>query len=142
MQLTQTDDEIRGILSRVRTIGLVGASSSPQRPSHQVMQFLQQHGYRVIPINPKLAGETLHGETVRASLLELGEPVDMVDIFRASEQVGPVVQDAIRNGAGVVWMQLGVVNHEAAAAAAKAGMTVVMDRCPKIEITRLRIPPP
>ncbi len=136
------DDDIRAILGRVRSIALVGASARPERPSHEVMGFLQAHGYRVVPVNPGLAGQALLGETVCASLRDITGPIDMVDVFRASDQVGPVVEDAIAIGAGVVWMQLGVVNHPAAAAARAAGLAVVMDRCPKIEISRLRLPRP
>jgi predicted CoA-binding protein len=133
-----TDDQsIAGILGRVKTIALVGASARPERPSYGVMQFLQQRGFRVIPVNPGLAGQNLLGETVRGRLSEISEKIDMVDIFRASDKVGLVVDEAIAVGAGVVWMQLGVVNEAAAAAARAAGLAVVMDRCPKIELLRL-----
>jgi predicted CoA-binding protein len=131
------DAEIRSILTDVRTIALVGASARPERASHEVMRFLQGVGFRVIPVNPGLAGQQLLGETVRATLSDIGEPVDMVDVFRASDQVGPVVEDAVAIGAKVVWMQLGVVNEAAAARARNAGLRVVMDRCPKIEWARL-----
>ncbi len=140
--MTQTgmepeDTRIAAILRRVRHIALVGASARPERPSHGVMRFLQAHGYRVTPVNPGLAGQVLLGETVRATLREVEPPIDMVDIFRASDQVGPVVDDAIAVGAGVVWMQLGIVNEAAADAARRAGIEVVMDRCPKLEFSRL-----
>ena len=135
------DERIAAILRRVRHIAMVGASAKPERPSFGVMRFLQQHGYRVTPVNPGLAGQSLLGETVHASLRDVPLPVDMVDIFRASDQVGPVVADAIAIGAGVVWMQLGVVNEPAAAAARAAGIEVVMDYCPKIEISRLGLLP-
>jgi predicted CoA-binding protein len=128
---------LRALLSRVKVIALVGASARPDRPSHAVMAFLQGAGYRVIPVNPALAGERLLGETVRAGLRDIAEPVDMVDIFRASDKVAPIVEDAIAIGAGVVWMQLGVVNEAAASRARAAGLTVVVDRCPKIELPRV-----
>jgi predicted CoA-binding protein len=135
------DDVIRSILTSVRTIALVGASANPHRPSHEVMTFLQSRGYRVIPVNPGLAGQTLLGETVRADLAEIGEAVDMVDIFRNSAQAGTVADAAIAVGARVVWMQLGVIDEAAAQRGRTAGLTVIMDRCPKIEIIRLGLPP-
>ncbi len=141
MSQATEDRRIRAILERVRTIALVGASARPERASHAVMGFLQRFGYRVIPVNPGLAGQSLLGETVRASLRHVAEPVDMVDVFRASDKVGPVVDDAIAIGAKVVWTQLGVVNQPAAAAARAAGLEVVMDRCPKTEIARLGLSP-
>jgi predicted CoA-binding protein len=131
-----TDAEIRGILTRYSRIALVGASARPERPSYGVMGFLLRHGFDVTPVNPALAGQTIHGQTVVATL-EGATPLEIVDVFRASDQVGPVVAEAIRLGARVVWMQLGVVNREAAAAARAAGITVVMDRCPAIEWPRL-----
>jgi uncharacterized protein len=135
-----TDAEIRDLLTTTRTIAMVGASDRPDRPSHAVMRFLQSHGYRVIPVNPALAGQTLLGETVVASVADAG-PVDMVDIFRNSEAAGAITDEAIAAGAKAVWMQLGVINEAAAARARAAGLKVVMNRCPKIEIGRLGIPP-
>jgi predicted CoA-binding protein len=132
------DDElIASTLRRVRTIAVVGASDKPHRASHGVMRFLQGRGYRCVPVNPKLAGQTLLGETVQADLGSIGEPVDMVDVFRNSTDAGPVVDEAIAIGAQVVWMQLGVINTEAAERGCAAGLTVIMDRCPAIEIPRL-----
>ena len=134
-----TDDEIRRILTEVRTIALVGWSPKPDRPSHRVAAFLKGRGYRVIPVNPGQAGATALGEVVRASLAEIGEPVDMVDIFRRSEEAGAVVDEALAvlPGLKAVWMQLGVVDAAAAARAEARGVAAVMDRCPAIEMPRL-----
>ena len=132
-----TDAKIRRILSSVRVIALVGASANWNRPSYFVMKYLQGKGYRVIPVNPANAGKEMLGETVYASLRDIPDKVDMVEVFRASDQVPPVVDDAIAIGAKVVWMQLGVRNDAAAAAAAAAGIEVIMNRCPKIEYGRL-----
>src|SRR3954468_24639671 len=132
-----SDAQIRTILERVRTIAMVGASSNWNRPSYFVMKYLQGKGYRVIPVNPGLAGQELLGERVYAALRDIPEPVDMVEVFRASNQAGPVADDAIAIGARVLWMQLGVRNEEAAARAEAAGLEVVMARCPKIEFGRL-----
>lgn len=133
------NDTIREVLTSVSTIAMVGASDDPYRPSHEVMQFLQKQGYRVIPVNPALAGQTLLGELVHASLAEIPDPVDMVDIFRRSEFAGAITDEAIAIGAKVVWMQLDVIDEDAAARARAAGLTVIMDRCPKIDISRLGI---
>lgn len=135
--LAYTDAFLRGVLERVRTIALVGASDDPVRAAYFVMKYMQSKGYRVIPVNPKLAGRTLLGETVYASLKDLPERVDMVDVFRNSAAAAGVTDEASAHGAAVVWMQLGVRNDEAAARAEAAGLTVVMDRCPKMEYQRL-----
>ena len=131
------DDLLRKILTDTKTIAMVGASANPARPSNGVMRFLQSRGYRVIPVNPNLAGPTLNGERVYRKLAEIKEPVDMVDVFRISEAAGAVADEAAAIGAGVLWMQLGVINEKGAARARKAGLTVIMDRCPAIEIPRL-----
>jgi len=140
MPLTE-DADIRALLDGARTIALVGASDRPDRPSHRVMATLQRHGYRVIPVNPQITGEHVHGEFVFRDLDQLGDPIDIVDIFRRSDAVGPIVDQAIAIGAKAVWMQLGVVDDAAAARAEAAGLQVVMDRCPAIEIPRLGLAP-
>ena len=132
-----SDDYIRGIFARVKTIAMVGASPRPDRPSNHVMEFLQRKGFRVIPVNPQAAGQILHGEKVVAALSDIAEPIDMVDIFRRSSEVAPVVDEAIAKHAKIVWMQLGVRDDKAAAKAEAAGIDVVMNRCPAIEMPRL-----
>jgi len=132
-----TDAYLRDVLTGARTIAVVGASPRPSRPSHRVMHFLQREGYRAIPVNPFAAGGSILGERCYASLAEVPEPVDMVDIFRRSEFAGAAVDAAIAVGAKVVWMQLGVVDAAAAGRARAQGIKVVMDRCPAIEIPRL-----
>jgi uncharacterized protein len=136
MPLT-SDAEIAELLRQTRTIAMVGASDRPDRPSYGVMKFLVDRGYRVLPVNPQITGEHVHGEYVWRELAQIGEPIDMVDIFRRSEAAGEAVDQAIAVGAGAVWMQLGVINEAAAARAEAAGLKVVMDRCPVIEIRRL-----
>jgi predicted CoA-binding protein len=135
-----SDDYLRGILENVRTIAVVGASPRRERPSHRVMAYLQRRGYRTIPVNPNAVGGTLNGERVYASLAEVPEAIDMVDVFRRAEAAGGVVDEAIAKGAKVVWMQLGVRDDAAAARAEAAGVKVVMNRCPAIEIPRLGLP--
>ena len=138
MPLT-SDQDIADLLTHTRTIALVGASDRPDRPSYRVMKFLQDHGYRVFPVNPQITGEHVHGEFVFRELAQLGDPIDIVDIFRRSEAAGDAVDQAIAIGAKAVWMQLGVVNEAAATRAEAAGLAVVMDRCPAIEIPRLGV---
>ena len=134
------DEEIAELLTSARTIAMVGASDKPDRASNGVMKFLQDHGYRVFPVNPTITGERIHGEYVWRDLDQIGGPIDIVDIFRNSEDAGAAVDEAIAAGAKAVWMQLGVVNREAAERAEAAGLKVVMNRCPKIEIARLGLP--
>ena len=134
------DDQITELLTNARTIAMVGASDRPDRPSYGVMNFLQGHGYRVLPVNPQITGEHVHGEFVWRELAQIGEPIDIVDIFRRPEAAGEAVDQAIFAGAKAVWMQLGVVNEQAAKRAKEAGLKVVMDRCIKIEIMRQGIP--
>jgi O-acetylhomoserine (thiol)-lyase len=132
-----SDAQLRAILQRVKTIAMVGASSNWNRPSYFVMKYLQGKGYRVIPVNPGIIGQTLLGENAYASLRDIPEPVDMVDVFRPARDAPAIVDDAIAIGAKVVWMQLGIRNDAAAATAEQAGIEVVMNRCPKIEFGRL-----
>src|SRR5437763_14044529 len=135
--LPYADAKLRSILQRVKTIALVGASSNWNRPSYFVMKYLQGKGYRVIPVNPGIAGQELLGETVYASLRDIPDQVDMVDVFRPAKEAVGIVKDAIAIGAPVVWMQLGIRNDEAAALGEAAGIEVIMNRCPKIEFGRL-----
>ena len=135
------DAYLREILTNARTIAVVGASPRRERPSHRVMAYLQRHGYRAIPVNPNAAGDTILGEAVYPALADIPEPIDMVDIFRRSELAGAAVDAAIAIGAQAVWMQLGVRDAAAAIRAEAAGLRVVMNRCPAIEIPRLSLPP-
>ncbi|MBA2635878.1 MAG: CoA-binding protein [Sphingomonas sp.] len=139
MPLT-SDDDIAELLTSARTIAMVGASDRPGRASYGVMKFLQDQGYRVFPVNPQITGEHVHGEFVWRELAQIGKPIDIVDIFRRPDAAGEAVDQAIAVGAKAVWMQLGVVNEEAATRAEAAGLKVVMDRCPKIDIARLGLP--
>jgi predicted CoA-binding protein len=131
------DSEIKDILTSVKTIAMVGASDKPDRPSHGVMAFLLGKGLEVVPVNPRLAGQKILGRTVHADLSSIEDKIDMVDIFRRSDQVAPIVDDAIAIGAKVVWMQLGVSDEASATRARAAGLKVVMNHCPKIEWGRL-----
>ena len=131
------DKYIIGVLNDAKTVAMVGASAKWNRPSFFAMKYMQQKGFRVIPVNPSVAGQEILGETVMASLDEIDEPIDMVDIFRNSEAAGPITDDAIKAGAKIIWMQLGVQNDDAAKRAEDAGLRVVMNRCPKIEYARL-----
>jgi predicted CoA-binding protein len=137
MHRNPDDETIRQILEEIETIAVVGASDKTDRPAHGVMAFLQEKGYRAIPVNPRLAGSSLLGEPVYATLTDIPERVDMVDIFMNPTRVEPIVSQALDTDAKVIWMQLGVVNADAARLATDAGLTVIMDRCPAIEIRRL-----
>jgi len=129
------DEAIKALLSSPQTVAVVGCSPDPQRDSQRIAQLLKAKGHRVIPVNP--GHQTIVGERCYASLQDIPEQVDMVDIFRRSEHVAPIVDEAIEAGAKIVWMQLGVIDESAAVKAQHAGLTVVMDRCPAIEYRRL-----
>ncbi|MFH8134043.1 CoA-binding protein [Pantoea osteomyelitidis] len=136
------DQTIRDVLTSTKRIALVGASDRPERPSYYVMKYLLDQGYEVVPVSPKLAGKTLLGQTAYGSLAEVPGKVDMVDVFRNAEAAWGVAQEAIAIGAKTLWLQMGVVNEQAAVLAQDAGMTVIMDRCPKMEIPRLGLTKP
>ena len=138
--LLSADEDIARLLTDARTIAVVGASDRPSRPSYGVMKFLQEWGYRILPVNPQITGEHVLGEFVWRELAQIGIPIDIVEIFRRPEMALEAVEQAIHIGARAVWMQIGVINEEAAARADAAGLGVVMDRCPKIEIPRLGVP--
>ena len=140
MPLTR-DEDIAELLSKARTIAVVGASDRPNRPSYGVMHFLQDWGYRILPVNPQITGEHVLGEFVWRELAQIGIPIDIVDIFRRPEMAAEAVDQAIFVGAKAVWMQIGVINEAAAERAEAAGLKVVMDRCTKLEVLRLRLPP-
>ena len=135
--MTYSDDYLKKILGRTKTIAVVGVSTNSVRPSYFVARYLSLKGFTVIPVNPGHAGKMLFGQTIRASLSDIDRPVDMVDIFRNSEAAGSITDDAIKVGTKIVWMQLGVRNDDAAKRAEDAGLRVVMNRCPKIEYARL-----
>lgn len=134
-----SDQEIRALLSAARTVAVVGISDDPERDSYMVAEFLQRQGYRIIPVNPRLVNLNIQvlGEKPYATLRDVPEKIDIVDIFRRPETVMPVVEDAIAVDAGAVWMQLSIVNEEAAARAEAAGLKVVMNRCMAVEYRRL-----
>ena len=132
-----TDDYLRGVLRRTKTIAMVGASPNWNRPSYFVMKYLQSKGFRVIPVNPRAQGQEILGEPVVAALADIAVPVDLVDVFRTSDAAPAIVEEAIRIGAKTVWMQIGVRHDAAAVRAEEAGLDVVMNRCPKIEYSRL-----
>ena len=134
----ESDEAIAQLLLQAKRIALVGASAKPERPSHRVMQFLLDEGYEVLPINPGLAGQRLLGQTVHASLAALPASVDMADIFRDAASLPEVAQDVVNTGIPAMWTQLGVVHTEAERTALDAGLQLVVDRCPAIEIPRLR----
>lgn len=136
-----SDKDLTAILTTNRRIALVGASAKPDRPSYGVMKFLLNHGYEVIPVNPTLADTEIHGRRVVATLAEAA-PFDMLDLFRRPTEVLAPVREAIQLGAKTIWMQLGVINEDAAHEAENAGLTVIMNRCPAIEIPRLHISGP
>jgi predicted CoA-binding protein len=136
-EILNSDNGLRQLLQDTKIIALVGASPKPNRASHGVMSFLQQSGYRVIPVNPTAAGETILGEKVYATLADIGEPIDMVDVFRRAEDTPLVAQDAVAIGAKSLWLQLGIANDVAAEIAVKGGLDVVMERCTAIEVGRL-----
>jgi len=139
--LTYSDDLLAGILESVKTIAMVGASPNWVRPSHFAMKYLQSKGFRVIPVNPTAAGTNLLGENTYPDLTSIPDNFEMVDIFRNSKAAGPITDEAIglsdSKGIKVIWMQLGIQNDKAAASAERAGLKVIMNRCPKIEFGRL-----
>ena len=134
----ESDEAIAQLLAHIKRIALVGASAKPERPSHRVMQFLLDEGYDVLPINPGLAGQKLLGQTVHASLADLPTSVDMADIFRDAASLPEATQDVVNAGIPAIWTQLGVVHTEAERTGLDAGLQMVIDRCPAIEIPRLR----
>jgi predicted CoA-binding protein len=134
----ESDEAIAQLLAHIKRIALVGASAKPERPSHRVMQFLLDEGYEVVPINPGLSGQRLLGQTVYASLADLPTSVDMADIFRDAASLPEVTQDVVAAGIPAMWTQLGVVHSDAEHIAVDAGLQLVVDRCPAIEIPRLR----
>lgn len=141
MPLT-SDEDLAGLLSSSRTIAIIGASDNPGRPSYGVGGWLTDHGWRVIPVNPRITGERVHEEYVWRDLGQVGVPIDIVDVFRRPEEAMDAVEQAIAVGAKAVWFQLGVVNEAAIARAEQAGLQTVVDRCIKVDAARLRVSPP
>ena len=139
MDETYTDAHLRDVLKRTKTVAVVGVSTNPIRPSYYVARYLDLKGYTVFPVNPVYSGDTLFGRTVCASLSDIDQPVDMVDIFRRSEAVPQIVEDALQTlpDLKTIWMQIGVEHPDAAARAREVGLTVIQNRCPKIEYQRL-----
>ena len=139
MDETYSDDTLTQILKRTKTVAVVGVSMNPVRPSFYVARYLSLKGYRVIPVNPGHAGKMLFGQTVRAGLSDIDDPVDMVDIFRRSDAVPPIVDEALEHWPDLktIWMQIGVFHAEAAEKTRARGVDVIMNRCPKIEYQRL-----
>lgn len=131
------DETVIKVLGQSKVIALVGASPKPERASYRVMNYMLQRGYEVIPVNPVQTGNQILGQTVVSALADIDKPIDMVDVFRNSDAAGAVIDEAISVGAKAVWLQLDVINEAGAARARDAGLDVVMDRCPKIEIPRL-----
>jgi len=127
-------EAIAQVLETTKTVALVGASHHPWRDSNEIMKFLMDRGYTVYPVNPTLEGKEIHGQLVYAQLADIPDPIDMVDVFRNSEAAGQVCRDAVAMGAKSVWMQLGVINEDGADFAEAAGLTVIMNRCPAIEL--------
>jgi predicted CoA-binding protein len=139
MPIAASGEQIRDILTKYRRIAVVGLSNDPSRPSYDVAAYLQRHGYEIFPVNPVLKGQTVLGREVYGSLQEVPQPVEIVDVFRRSEFVPAVVDDALAAGARVIWTQLGVRHDEALRGASEAGVTVVEDRCTKVEHARLGV---
>ncbi len=135
MSAIMTAEEMKEMLTTMNTIAVVGLSSDPGRPSHQVAKYMQDHGYRVIPVNPN--EEQILGEKCYPSLLDVPEQIDIVNVFRRSETVLPIAQEAVKAGAKALWLQMGIVNEQAAETARNGGLKVVMDRCIKVEHAKL-----
>ena len=133
------DDNIKivEVLSAAKTIAVVGASDDWKRPSFYVMKYLQKHGYHIIPVNPRLKGQSILGETVYKKISEVPYPIDIVDVFRPPKECLEIAKNAVEIGASCLWMQIGIRSEEAASIAAAAGLKVIMNRCPKIEHSRL-----